>query len=450
MNIQNTYIGLLLVIAIGFMVSKISTVGFLWGAFIFGLGMYLTVKNKNRNGEAHLFAAYIMGAEVFFRMTWAGLPWDFAKYGIIFLLAVGLIFDNKKRQIPYLIILYILLMLPAIYLTFDYFEDLRMVKTSIFFNLLGHLVLMISTLYFYQMKFTMKDFINLSRAIVYGVLTMSILVLTNVGDYSSIQFTFGSNASASGGFSGNQVATAFGLGVLIISINLILKNRLFTYLVIDIGLVILFIFQGFMTFSRGGMMGAGLALLAAAFIYYFSNINKFILFFKKNIFLLLIGILLGVITFNEVDKITGGNLSVRYFNVDAEGFQKKEDYSTGRGEISKGDIKLFYESDFYGVGVGVSSKERERSDAAHVEYSRLLAEHGILGLASMIIMFYLPLKQFLKLLSRPENQIILVSFILISLLTMTHAATRLGMTGFFYGMAFIILTKKIQDNGKKI
>lgn len=434
-------------ILVGVLTSKIHSVALLWGPAIVLLGLYLTMKTRNRYGVAHLFAGYIMASEVYFRMTWAGLPWGFSKYGVILLLLFALIVDKRERKLPMLMFLFLLLLLPGIIGTFEYYDDSFTIKKSIIFNLLGPFVLVVSTFYFYQMKFTMKEFINLSRVIVLGVLTMSTLVYFNVGDYTAVKFTYSSNAVSSGGFSGNEVVIIFGLGILVLSLNIILKNKLFIYKFIDMTLLIIFLFQAFMTFSRGGLFSALVALFLGMLVYYISNKNLFIEFLKKTLFKIIIIILIGISIFSVVNGITGNKLYSRYFNINNSGKQLKKDYSTGRDAIVKGDLQLFRESDFVGVGVGVSKMERpnHKNFAAHVEYSRLLAEHGILGLIVIVILFLMPMKEFIRRLNFPVNNMILVSFSSLSLMTMTHAATRLSMVGFFFGLAFIFISKENLD-----
>ena len=99
---KNLFLGLIFVILLGLLTSKVSTIAFVWAPTVFAIGLYLTVKTRNSFGVAHLFAAYIMGAEVYFRMSWSGLPWDFAKYAIILLLFTGLLIDRRDRKLPIL------------------------------------------------------------------------------------------------------------------------------------------------------------------------------------------------------------------------------------------------------------------------------------------------------------------------------------------------------------
>ena len=442
---QFLYTALFLAV-VSIIIAKGIKIGILFAAGILGLGLYLILKTQNKGGIAHIFAGYIIGGEVFFRMA-GGVPFDYSKYSTILLLGLALLVDKRQRQLSLGIILYMLLLLPAIYLSFFYFPMGFALKANVILNILGPITLFVSTLYFFRFKMTMQEFVNLSRWIVLGVFATSIIVLLKVGDYSAIQFTHSSNGAASGGFSGNQVSIAFGIGVMMIGMNMVMKNRLFYYLLIDLGLLFLFIFQGLMTFSRGGMASAILAVFAGAFLYYFSNLQQLIEFFRKYLIYLILGIAFSLSAFIVVDDMTGGFLYQRYFNVDKSGKQSKKDLTTGRGDIVKGDLMLFEDSSYVGVGVGVSKYVRplHRGYAPHVEYSRMLADHGILGAMALIIMFFLPLQQFFLILGKSELQMIFGTFMVVALLTMTHAAMRLGMVGFFYGLAFIILTKR-QNN----
>jgi len=434
----------LIQIIAGLIAVGIRSISVAIGLFVFGLGMYLIYKNKNINGEAHFFSAYIMGAEVFFRMTASGLPWEFTRYAIVALLGFGLVMETRDREKPWFMLLYFVLMLPSIYLTMDYYstEDFDRIRKTISFNLFGPFLLTLSMFYFYKRKFTLVEFEKFSRWMVYPIIMTSAYIFLNVGDYSTVEFTYSSNAQSSGGFSGNQVSIVFGLGILIVGLNILLGNKLFYSSLIDTGLVIIFIFQGLMTFSRGGLLGSVLALSFGAFLYYFSNIQRFLVFIKMYLLKLILAGIIGTSAFIYTDEMTGGFLYARYFNVKEDGYKVKDDVTTGRGDISVGDIKLFTDRDYVGVGVGVSSKERSvmKDFAAHIEFTRMLAEHGLLGVISLLILILFPFVHFIKIFQHGETLFIFTTFMALSLLSMTHSAMRLGMIGFLYAAAFIYIS----------
>ena len=432
----------------GIISAKVHAVAFLGGLLFFLIGMYITVRTSNKFGTAHLFAGFIVGAEVFFRMSWSGLPWEFGKYAVIFLLFSGLIVGNQKRKTSLLAVLYIVLLLPAFYLTLDYYDDLILIKKAFFFNMLGPIALAVSVLYFNELKMTKEEFKKLSRWVVLGVIPMSTLIFFVVGDYSSIEFGGGSSSEASGNFSGNQVSVAFGIGVLFLLVNMILQQTILYHKLIDTLFLGIFVFQGLMTFSRGGMMTTIVSVLLASIFYYFSNFQQLVDFLTKNIYKIVIGMIFLLGVFIYVNDITGGALYGRYFNEKKDGSVAKKDYTTGRADIAKGDLFLFTDSDGVGVGIGVSKLERpnHKNFAAHIEYTRMLAEHGILGLISLIMLLIMPLKRFFEVLHKPDNLLILITMSMWAMVTMTHAATRQGAVGFIFGIAFIHL---ISQNIKK-
>jgi len=450
---SKTWIAILIAfhLVLGLMTVKFRFVSALLAISVLLFGMYYIYRNKNANGEAHFLAGYIMGAEVYFRMTSSGLPWDFARYAMIPMLILGLVLEDRNREKPWIILLYFLLMLPAIYLTVDYYmeTDFSEIRKRITFNLFGPLLLTVSTFYFYKREFSLKEFETLSRWIIYPIVMTSAYIFLNVGDYTAVEFTYSSNATSSGGFSGNQVSIVFGLGILILGINILLGNKVFYSSLIDVGLIVLFTFQGLMTFSRGGLLTGILALSFGAFVYYFSSIERFLLFLKVNLLKFVLAGVLGVSAFMYTNEMTGGFLYARYFNVKEDGYKVKDDVTTGRGDISVGDLELFIDRDYVGVGAGVSMKERPvmRDFAAHIEFTRMLAEHGLLGLISLLIMILFPFLHFFKVLIKGETLFIFTSLMTVSLISMTHAAMRLTMIGLLYGMAFIYISYHTEKKG---
>lgn len=434
-------------LSLGYITSNSSflKVGYALGIGMWVLGLFFVYVNRNKNGEAHLFSGFLMASEVYYRMIWSGLPWEFSKYAIISLLSLALIVEHNNRPRPWSIVMYFLLMLPAVYTAFDYFSDMGEIFTEtrkrVTFNLFGPLILALSTFYFYKRRFTLDEFTLFSRWLIYAMIMMSICVYFRVGDYTAIQYTYSSNIYSSGGFSGNQVSLAFGFAVLIIGMNIIIGNKIIFHTLVDVLLLVIFIFQGLMTFSRGGLMGGILALGLSAIVFYFSNLEKFIAFLKVHFIKLVLAVAIGTAAFSYTNELTGGYLYARYFNIANDGYAVKDDITTGRGSIGSGDFDLFVSSDFTGVGPGVSMYERNtmRGFAPHIEFTRMLAEHGGLGLISLIIMLLLPFRFFMNIFSNSNNKIIFTALVLFSLISMTHAAMRLAMIPFVYGMAFVYI-----------
>jgi len=279
---------------------------------------------------------------------------------------------------------------------------------------------------------------------------MSSLLYLKTPDYSSIHYGGGSNFEASGGFGPNQVAAMLGLGSLLLGYFLMIQKRVFRWMWLDILIFFIFTFQGMITFSRGGLFSAILSLMIGVFIIYVVSPQRAAKLLKINFLkLFLLGLVL-FITFIITNSITGGALEKRYTNIDQYGNQIKEDYSTKRMDIILEDIEIFKNHVFTGTGIGGGRELREYTtgiSAAHVEFSRMLAEHGALGLFALIILFLYPVYRFF-IVDDILTKFSLVIFVSYGLLTMSHNALRLAMPSFLYGLGLICLISVSQDKGK--
>jgi O-antigen ligase len=84
---------------------------------------------------------------------------------------------------------------------------------------------------------------------------------------------------------------------------------------------------------------------------------------------------------------TGGLIDNRYANKDALG-REKSSLLTGRGDIAQTEWIMFLDHPFVGVGGRLGEERIEATGdvvASHSEVSRLLAEHGMLGILSLLI-----------------------------------------------------------------
>ncbi len=418
---------------------SIHQIALIIGLWLLGYGWLQTLRKRNRDGEAHLYAAMIVGAEVYFKMAFAGLPWEFAKISVIILLLTGMLVERAKRPFPLLILVYGLLLIPGIFIP-DW-QSMEQFKHDLMMNLSGEVTLIVSVIYFYKRKIAMPSFVQMMRMLIYGVTLMAVMVYVKTPDYATIHYGHGSNFEASGGFGPNQVAAMFGVGVFVFGIMLLQDVRVFLYKWIDTLLLVLFALQGLFTLSRGGLISSAIALAFTVIVLYLFSPKQVLGVLRVNpVKLAVIGLVMTG-AFMAADSILGGAVFERYFNVDKYGEQIKEDYSTHRIDVAKTDLKTFEENWETGVGVGGSATFREQNigfGATHVEFSRLLADHGILGAIALLIMFGFPIGIFFKN-GDARSRMILVGFVSLSLLTMSHNAMRLAMPGFFYGLGFILL-----------
>jgi len=439
------FIALFLLAFSSFIVSKIA---FFMGISIFLFAFYNVVKQRNYSGIAHNVAAFFVGSEVFWRMTYSGLPWEFGKQTVIILLLTAIMVEKTNRQKPYIYLIYLLCFIPAIFV--PEFTDLNAYRKEVIFNVLGEVLLVISVFYFYNRNFSKEELIKIGRWMIYGLFLMSVMVLLKSPSYDAIEYGRQSNFVASGGFGPNQVSVMFGLGPLVLGYFIIKNITLFKYRSLDYLLFLLFTFQGLFTLSRGGFFGASLALGFGLFLIALNKPIFFIDFLKRNFLKIFILSFLGTFTFIQANLITDGALYKRYFNKDKYGVQIRENYTSYRDLIVKADIIVFLDNFETGVGPGQSMIYRAKylggeMYAAHVEYSRMLSEHGILGLLALILMFTIPIFRFFKVKDFDTRFIFLV-FLTFAFLTMSHNAMRVAVPGFFYGLSFIILVARVRND----
>jgi O-antigen ligase len=146
---------------------------------------------------------------------------------------------------------------------------------------------------------------------------------------------------------------------------------------------------------------------------------------------------------------SGGLLDNRYTNRDAAG-RLKDDITTGRVELVQTELEGFYNNPVMGVGVGRAKELRVEEVgyeiASHSEISRLLSEHGLLGLLAVVILIFVPMIFWAKF----KNNYYFLAFLAFWFLTINHSAMRIALPAFVYGLALLyIVDDKKQPVQKK-
>ena len=421
----------------GALTAKVPKLAFLIGLGALGWGLWSTLIRRNRYGEAHLYAGFIVGAEVYFRMAHAGLPWEFGKIATFLLLGLGWLVRPFGKPTPLIFLFYLLLLLPGVFVP-DW-NSIEAFKKEFMFTFFGEVVLVVAMLYFYKRKMEVEELLGLMRLMLLGVVMTSGMLFMKVPDYAAIHYGGGSNFVASGGFGPNQVSAILGLGIVLIGYSLLTGRKLFVWRWLDLVLLTIFALQGLFTLSRGGLMAAALALAVAVLAIYLNNPRQAVRLLSINPGKVVLLVVLMVFAYNLANDVSRGAIERRYFNVDQYGRQIKEDYTTKRGDIVKDDWQTFLDDFITGAGIGGGRAKREQStgiSAAHVELSRLPAEHGILGLIALLIMLFYPVWTFFKV-QNTLTRFTLALFTAYAVLTMTHNAMRLAMPSFLYGAGFI-------------
>ncbi|MCB9276507.1 MAG: O-antigen ligase family protein [Lewinellaceae bacterium] len=387
-------------------------------------------------------AAYIVGMEVWLRMTKAALPWEYGKIAAIFLLLLGIAVEGRFFRKPIFIFLIFLLLPSLLFVEGVNFDQFRQFLT---FQLGGLILLSISGIYFFHRPLALPQFQQLLIYFIGPILITLIQITLRSPSTKDIDFQLMANFAASGGFGFNQVSSIIGLGIACLALNFLLRFPPFFTRWIDIGLFGLFSLRILLTFSRGGMATAFLSVGLSYFIYLSDRGYSM----RKIMLPALLGILL-ITSFFVVNNITQGALLDRY---EGETYATKHGFeevsfakaTSGRFEIVLTDFAMWHDHPLFGVGVGISNVLRPDygvNNISHTEQTRLLSEHGLLGLFVLLIIIFAFLRDYFK--RRGAQRAILVLFFLLSFLTMFHSATRLALTGFVYGIGFIVLIPPIE------
>ena len=409
----------------------------IYSLLIVAFGILFIIKSKNDNNQAVLWSAYMVGAEVLFRMSGGMFFHELPKYSVLLFLAIGLLVEKKSHHISVSYVLYILLLLIGIaFVDIPYNESIR---KAIAFNLSGPILLGLSAIYFYQRKITLNGILNILFFMVLPIISMLSLLYFKTPNIQEISFSGGASSVASGGFGPNQVATLLGLGVFVFAVFLVFKKRIFSLFIIDLILFLYLVFRGLLTLSRGGMITGFVAIALFLFFYLSSSRDKF----KNSIKYLGLISLVAISLWVYASNLSGGMLTNRYMNKNAAGITKK-DISTGRITLFKSELDVFFDNPFFGIGVGGGKFHRMEKfgvkAASHNEMSRLLGEHGLIGVIILFMLILIPAKHILN---QPYlARAFLSAFLIFWFLTINHSAMRIAFPGFIYGLSVAIITFK--------
>ena len=412
-----------------FLVPPISKV---YAIAIILVGFRYVILRKNANNEALYVAAYIVGAEVFLRMTQGNIFEQYAKYGVMGILIIGMFFRGfSKNAIMYWI--FGLLLLPGIiygFFTLNFETDIR---KAITFNIIGPITLTVSAIYCYQRIVTFQQIKNIIDMLAYPLMATLVYMYLYTPDIKAVVTNTQSNFETSGGFGPNQVSTILGLGIFLFFIKVILNSKTIGIRNINIFFFLFITFRGIVTFSRGGVItGFVMIIIVVILLLVFTRSQGK----SKVVSLVVFGLiaLSGVWAYSSIQ--TSGLIDKRYANKDAKG-RVKESKLTGREKLIESEFNMFLDNPIFGIGVGKNKEYREETTgieaASHNEITRMLAEHGMFGLFGLIILLVTPMVLYLN----NKQNIFVFSFVVFWLLTINHAAMRLAAPAFVYALSLL-------------
>lgn len=446
-----TYIGLVLIhIVLGFLIFLNSKISVPYQYAILSLGLLILLYSQDKENQVLYICGYIVGSEVLLRMTGGALGYEIAKYSITIFMLIGIYFSGfSKNSFPYWIFLFLLL--PGVIYATEVLNLESSIRKSIGFNISGPVCLGVSSVYCYQRKISLKQIENILLVILLPIITTVIYMFFYTPNIRSVVTDTNSNFETSGGFGPNQVSTILGLGLFLIFVRVVFYSKSKKLLIINVALLMFIAFRGIVTFSRGGMI-CSVIMIALLLVVLFKVTKRSA---KVKIIWTVIGSFIAFILIWGYSSFqTNGLINKRYSNQDAAG-RIKQSRLSGREEIMENEIKIFLENPLFGVGVGKAKEDRVNdlgtSIASHSEITRTLAEHGTLGVASLLILLITPLALYIN----NRYHIYLLSFYTFWLLTINHAAMRLAAPAFVYALTLLYVygvekPKEIVNNNNAV
>lgn len=341
-------------------------------ALVLFIGLYFAWNDRS-GWKVPLVVSYLAASEVLWRMTSASIFWEFGKYAIALILILWNI-RVPTRYHNWLPLAYLALHLPSLIYTLTANMEPSVLRGLVSFNLSGPLSMAVCAFCLFARPVSDNDRIKIILAVLGPLVsTTAVCSLGTINLGSDYEFGAESNFETSGGYGPNQVSSLLGLGALLAflwaqHLGQNLQTKCVAY-----GLVLCFLVQAALTFSRTGVWIAA-ATIATAALFLIGEATKVI---SKMIG---IGTLLLVSQFvllPALDQFTDGMLSKRFAE---KGFSHRE-------EIARGDVKLALLNPLLGVGPGMARAERTRQlgigGAPHTEFTRVLAEHGSAGLLAL-------------------------------------------------------------------
>ena len=427
------YINLVLLhVGLAFIVFYIPFLSKIYPLLVAVFGGYYIISNNNKNNEVLYVSAYLVGAEVFIRMTGGNLNYEYVKTVVALLMFLGFVLSGfSKSSIVYWF--YFLLLIPSVLVTMSHQEIDVEIRKAITFNISGPVCLGLCALYCYKRPLSFNQLQNI--VVLFGLPVIATLVYLLLYNPSVREVITGtqSNFATSGGFGPNQVATILGLGMFVFFCQLVFMSKSKIIIALNAFLLVLASYRALVTFSRGGVItGFVMIVLVLIAAYFFSNSSGK----RKLKWIIILSGILGLSIWSYSVVQTKGLISKRYANQNAAG-REKEDRLGGREAVMGTEWDLFNDNPVMGVGIGLGKIFREQQIgqevASHNEITRLLAEHGLSGIFILIILLFTPIVLFIN----NYQNIYFFSFYVFWLLTINHAAMRLAAPAFIYALTLL-------------
>ncbi|NNK88813.1 MAG: O-antigen ligase domain-containing protein [Flavobacteriaceae bacterium] len=326
-----------------------------------------------------------------------------------------------------------MLLVPSIFVASTTLSFDANFRTNIAFVLSGPICLGMASLFCYGKRITPKEITSVLLYMVLPIIALTAYIYLYNPSIKDVLSNTMSNREASGGWGPNQVATALGLGIIILTMRVFLNSPTLLLKIVNSILLALMGYRAIVTFSRGGVFAAIITIAVFLFIFFLSS-N-----YKQKSKIILMSLLLAFVlagTWVISSQQTRGYIDLRYANKDHLG-REKGDLTTGRKELFLKELEGFMQQPFLGIGSSRAKDQRIEIEGqgvtSHSEVSRTLAEHGILGIVVLLILIFKPL----ELTKYNSINYFFYAFLCFWFLTVNHSSMRIAAPAFVYALALL-------------
>lgn len=427
-------------VIIALMVFVLPFLSMLYALLIPVVGLFVIFRSKNKNNEVLYVSAYLIGVEVFLRMTGGNFSNEYVKTLVVFFMLTGMFYSTVSTK-SFVYFFYLLLLLPGIFVSVNTADFNIDIKKALVFNLSGPVCLAVSSIYMYKRKVLFTDLQNIILVMGLPIISTVVYLFLYNPNIKDVVTGTQSNFETSGGFGPNQVSTILGLGMFVFFAQLLLFSKSKKKIILNGILLILVSYRAIVTFSRGGVItGIAMIVCLMVVIYYISNsLGK-----AKVGLVLILACLLGIGIWGYTISQTSGLIEKRYANQDAKGRQKTDRFG-GREAVMSADLKMFFDNPITGVGAGMGKELRKDSlgqeVASHNEITRMLSEHGVFGIFGLLILLITPFVLYVN----NRQHLYFLSFFIFWFLTINHAAMRTAAPAFIYALTLLFVQIKLPE-----
>lgn len=415
---------------------------------------FIIVNSRERNLVLAYAILYFASFELIGRMSSSSpyIPYESSKYIMMLLSVTGIVTNIKSIKLSNVGFWIFILLLPSLFV-----DQSGMVTFNDYvFNVFGIFNIALALIFFSMVKVSRWQFIRWIRFIAFPMIPVLIYTFLKTPDYSELEFELSANFDTTGGFGSNQVSTVLGLGAFLFAVALIINYRITTIKLLDIAFLAGFTIQGLLTFSRGGMIGGAIGIITLVYFLLKLKSSEFKRYRIPNPKKYILPTLLAfVVLFVIGNIITSGNLILRYQGQTAGTMTGRHEvdlnkFTSNRWELLVEDAIIWMDYPVFGSGAASSKYLRfyTKGEVAHVEFSRLLAEHGLMGILITLIFFkiYFDISN-----SRMDglNKAVIMSFFILGIFTSFHAATRTFLTPLLVSLAYIVIIEPRPKKNRK-